>query len=331
MDFGYRRYLNSDMFATMSNGNRPHRRGLVIGCGGTLGAAWIVAALAAVRDALDWDPRTADVLVGTSAGAELVTVLGSGVGVDELVAMQDDSTTHPVLARHLRSGPGRFPPLPRLSVGAPRMALHRSRSQQRLLTAGSGLLPVGGGDAGWLERLATDLNPGRSWVAHPATWLVAMDYATGERVPFGAPGAPEAPIGAALRASWAVPGWFPPVRIGGRRYIDGGAASTASVDLLVPYDLDELVVLAPMASTGRIPAAGPGHYLERQLRNRMSAKLDAEIAAVRAAGTRVLRVDVTAADLAVMGPNFMDGRRRRDTFEHSLRSTRRTLERSEFV
>ncbi len=103
------------------------------------------------------------------------------------------------------------------------------------------------------------------------------------------------------------------------------------MDLLVPYDLDELVVLAPMASTGRTPAAGPGHYLERQLRNRMSAKLDAEIAAVRAAGTRVLRVDVTAADLAVMGPNFMDGRRRRDTFEHSLRSTRRTLERSEFV
>ncbi|RDI51536.1 patatin-like phospholipase family protein [Nocardia mexicana] len=315
----------------MGNGNRPQRRGLAIGCGGTLGAAWIIAALAAVRDALDWDPRSADVLVGTSAGAELVTMLGSGIGVDDLVAMQDGSTTNPVLARHLRDEPGRFPPLPRPSLGAVRMALRGNRSEQGLLTSGSGLLPVGGGDAGWLERLATELNPGRSWVSHPATWLVAMDYSTGERVAFGSPGAPHASIGAALRASWAVPGWFPPVSIGGRRYIDGGAASTASVDLLVPRELDELVVLAPMASTGRIPATGPGHMLERQMRNRMSAKLDAEIAAVRAAGTKVLRVDATAADLAVMGPNFMDGRRRPATFEHCLGSTRTAVERGAFV
>ncbi|MDR7171282.1 hypothetical protein J2W56_005041 [Nocardia kruczakiae] len=37
------------------------------------------------------------------------------------------------------------------------------------------------------------------------------------------------------------------------------------------------------------------------------------------------------ADLAVMGPNLMDGRRRGETFEHSLRSTRRAMERSEFA
>ncbi|MBB5914823.1 NTE family protein [Nocardia transvalensis] len=315
----------------MGNGNRPQRRGLAIGCGGTLGAAWTIAALAAVREVLEWDPREADVLVGTSAGAELVTMLGSGVGVDELTAMQVGNVTNPVLLRHLRDAPGRFPPLPRPAPGALRMALHGKRSEQGLLTAGSGLLPVGSGDAGWLERLATELNPGRAWVSHPATWLVAMDYATGERVPFGAPGAPVVPIGTALRASWAVPGWFPPVVAGGRRYIDGGAASTASVDLLVPHALDELVVLAPMASTGRISATGPGHFLERQLRNRMSAKLDAEIAAVRAAGTRVLRVDATADDLAVMGPNFMDGRRRRATFEHSLHRTRRAVEQGSFA
>ncbi len=181
------------------------------------------------------------------------------------------------------------------------------------------------------QQLADRLNPGRSWVPHPATWLVSMDYATGERVPFGSPDAPSAPLGAALRASWAVPGWLPPVEIAGRRFIDGGAGSTASVDLLVPAKLDELIVLAPMASTGKIPATGPGHFLERQLRNRMSAKLDAEIAELRATGTKVLRVDATADDLAVMGPNFMDGRRRLDTFQHSLRSTRRTLEQGAFA
>ncbi|WP_069166227.1 patatin-like phospholipase family protein [Nocardia altamirensis] len=315
----------------MSNNNGSQRRGLAIGCGGTLGAAWIVAALVAVRDALGWDPREADVLIGTSAGAELVTMLGSGISVDELAAMQDGTSTDPILLAHMRSGPGRFPPVPRPRLGSVRLPLRRTDSGQGLLTAGSGLLPVGGGDASWLQQLAERLNPGRSWVPHPATWLVSMDYATGERVPFGSPDAPTAPLGAALRASWAVPGWFPPVPIAGRRFIDGGAGSTASVDLLTSAKLDELVVLTPMASTGKIPATGPGHLLERQMRNRMSAKLDAEIAQLRATGTTVLHVAATADDLAVMGPNFMDGRRRLDTYQHSLRSTRRALEQGTFA
>ncbi|MEU8897045.1 patatin-like phospholipase family protein [Nocardia sp. NPDC048505] len=314
----------------MGTGNRPQRRGLAIGCGGTVGAAWIVAALAAVRDVLAWDPREADLLIGTSAGAEYVTMLGSGIAVDELVAMQEGSSANPILAAHMRSGPGKLPPLPKPRLGAPRLAL-RAPAGQRLLTAGSGLLPEGGGDASWLQTLAERLNPGRSWVPHPATWLVSMDYATGQRVPFGAPHAPDASLGAALRASWAVPGWLPPVPIAGRRFIDGGAGSTASVDLLAGQGLDELVVLAPMASSGRVPATGPGHFLERQLRNRMSAKLTAEIAGLRAAGTKVLLLGATAEDLAVMGPNFMDGGRRLDTFRHSLRSTRTALEQGVFA
>ncbi|MEV0252052.1 patatin-like phospholipase family protein [Nocardia sp. NPDC050712] len=314
----------------MGTDNGPQRRGLAIGCGGTIGAAWIVAALAAVRDVLDWDPRAADVLIGTSAGAEYVTMLGSGIAVDELVAMQEGRGANPILAEHMRSGPGKLPPLPKPRLGAPLLPL-RAPAGQRLLTAGSGLLPVGGGDASWLQRLAERLNPGRTWVPHPATWLVSMDYATGQRVPFGAPAAPEATLGAALRASWAVPGWLPPVPIAGRRFIDGGAGSTASVDLLAGQGLDELVVLAPMASADRVPATSPGHFLERQLRNRMSAKLAGEIAELRAAGTKVLLLGATPADLAVMGPNFMDGSRRLDTFQHSLRSTRSALEQGEFA
>ncbi|MEV0340135.1 patatin-like phospholipase family protein [Nocardia sp. NPDC050713] len=315
----------------MSNKNGPQRRGLAIGCGGTVGAAWIVAALAAVRDVLDWDPREADVLLGTSAGAEMVTMLGSGIDVDELVAMQEGRSTNPALLAHMRDEPGRFPPLPRPGLGAPRLTLRGAGSGQRLLTAGSGLLPIGGGDAGWLQRLAERLNPDRTWVPHPATWLVSMDHATAVRVPFGAPDAPDATLGAALRASWAIPGWFPPVPIAGRRFVDGGAGSTASVDLLAGLGLDEVVVLAPMASASRVPATGPGHFLERQLRDRMSAQLAAEIAQLRAAGTRVLMLGATAEDLAVMGPNFMDGRRRLDTFRHSLRSTRRALEQGVFA
>ncbi|QCQ92053.1 patatin-like phospholipase family protein [Rhodococcus sp. SGAir0479] len=308
----------------MTSSDTHLRRGLVIGCGGTLGAAWTVAALVAVRDALGWDPRDADVLVGTSAGAELVTMLGAGIGVDEILAMQLGESTHPTLSGHLAGAPGRFPPLPRPRLGSPGLV----RRGLPTVTGLSGLLPEGGGDAGWLDRLAVGVAGGRGWVPHPQTWLVAMDYASGERVAFGSSGAPAASLSQALRASWAIPGWMPPVEIAGRRFVDGGAASTASADLLAGRGLDEVVVLAPMASRGRMPGRGPAVLERLVLRNWMSAGLDTEVAAVEASGTRVIRLDATADDLAVMGPNFMDERRRLATLEHALRSTRAAVARA---
>ncbi|WP_433606225.1 patatin-like phospholipase family protein [Prescottella agglutinans] len=308
----------------MTSSDTHLSRGVVIGCGGTLGAAWTVAALVAVRDVLGWDPRDADVLIGTSAGAELVTMLGGGIGVDEILAMQLGESTHPVLSRHLAGAPGRFPPLPRPRLGSPGLL----RRGLPTVTGLSGLLPEGGGDAGWLDRLAAGVTDTRGWVQHPETWLIAMDYATGERVAFGAQGAPNATLSQALRASWAIPGWMPPVEIGGRRFVDGGAASTASADLLAGRGLDEVIVLAPMASRGRIPGRGSAFFERTILRNWMSAGLDAEIAALGASGTRVVRIDATAEDLVVMGPNFMDGRRRLATLEHALRSTRAAAERA---
>ena len=57
------------------------RRGLVLGAGGVLGAAWTIGALAAVQEELGWDPREADVLIGTSAGSVLASALACGVAV----------------------------------------------------------------------------------------------------------------------------------------------------------------------------------------------------------------------------------------------------------
>jgi len=304
----------------MTSTSGPLRRGLVLGCGGTLGAAWTVAALVALRDALGWDPRDADLLMGTSAGAELVTMLGSDVSLDDIVDMQLGVATHPALIDHLADAPGRFPPMPRPRPGS--LGLLRKRHGVR---SAAGLLPIGSGDPAWLDRLAIRLNPGRDWVPHPATWLVAMDYARGTRVAFGSPGAPTATISQALRASWAIPGWFPPVELDGCRYVDGGVASTASVDLAATAALDEVIVLAPMASSVRIPGRGAA-AAERLLRNHMSGVLDEEIASFANTVTRVIRIDASAADLAVMGPNFMDDRRRFATFEHALRSTRVAVE-----
>ncbi|MDX3581321.1 patatin-like phospholipase family protein [Streptomyces europaeiscabiei] len=297
-------------------------RGLVLGCGGTLGAAWTTGALHSLQRATSWDPRDAEVLVGTSAGAEVAAMLGAGVGVEELLAAQlGRQDARPELRRHFAAPPRALPPRPAAFLGSPRLARHALGRTAPAPAGLSGLLPQGRGDARRLTTLADCLTPPGQWVRHPATWLVATDFDTGRRTVFGHSDTRPVALRDALRASWAVPGWFPPVRIGGRRYADGGILSTASADLLIPSGLDEVYVIAPMSSRSPGPRRGLGRA-EALLRRVMTRTLDAECAALRAAGTRVVRIEPTAADLEVMGGNFMDPRRRLTVLETSLRTTR---------
>lgn len=324
---GYR--WNSNTFSIR---NMTTRRGVAIGCGGLLGFAWTAVALDAVERALNWDIRTADVLIGTSAGAELVAALGSGRRPADLLAALDTSPdADPVLAAHVAVDPGRFPPLPRL--GFPGLGLVGAGLRARSpYTALAGLLPRGGGDADWLRYFGHALADRSGWVSHPATWIVGADAATGARVAFGAndtrratagtsvaAGAKAVDLGDAIAASWAIPGWFPPVRIGGRDYVDGGSVSSVSADLLVPLGLDEVVVIAPMTSEGGAPATGLNR-VERLLRAQMTRGLDREVALLRAAGTRVIRVEPGPEELAAMGPNFMDSARRPATIAAARRN-----------
>lgn len=306
-------------------------RALVIGCGGTLGFAWTAAVLAEL-ERQGWDPRTADVLVGTSAGAELVALLGSGVPGS---AIHDASDR--VVAAHLSSprAPGALPGLPRPAL--PGLGLTRAAltGGVDLLAGLAGLLPRGGGDAQWLVDLGDTLtDPATGWTTHPRTWLVAADARTGERVPLGRAGAPKAALGQAIAASWAIPGWFPPVRIGDRGYLDGGAVSPTSADLLLPQvadgSIDEVVVVAPMSSQGGAPARGLPR-VERLLRRPMTRRVDHEVAQLRAAGARVVRIEPTAADLDAMGANFMDGSRVPHVREVATRSARTLVSQQEVL
>ena len=65
--------------------NGATRRGLVLGGGGVLGAAWMVGALQALQDQSGLDVRDFDAFVGTSAGSILAALLGAGVSVTDLV------------------------------------------------------------------------------------------------------------------------------------------------------------------------------------------------------------------------------------------------------
>ena len=300
----------------------------MLGCGGTLGMAWTVAVLAELERAWDWDARDADVIVGTSAGAELACLIGGGTSVADLLAAQRGEHGIPEwLAAHVAFDAGRFPPRPSPRIGSRALCALAVRGRAPALAGVTAALPVGTFDAGWLRSLAERMAGDGDWVAHPATWLVAADFDTGARVAFGSPGAPAATLADALCASWALPSWLPPVTIGGRRYADGGILSPASANLVAGCGLDEVVVLAPMASSRPGRPVGVLARGERLVRRRMTRVLDRELALLQATGVRIVRLEPGERDLAAMGGNFMDRRRRAATLASAAESAREALAR----
>jgi len=73
------------------------------------------------------------------------------------------------------------------------------------------------------------------------------------------------PLADLVAASSAVPGLFPPHRVDGRLYVDGGMWSATSVDAAA--EADQVIVVAPLAGLVLGPLGGTaGLLLERELR-----------------------------------------------------------------
>lgn len=322
------RAARDDRAAATPLGSQPRgpRRGLVLGAGGVLGAAWTIGALAALEQVTGWDPRTADVIVGTSAGSVLSAFLGSGVSVETLLNHQRGvvAPEDPHFDYDYDSDTGgALPPLPRPGIGSPLLLLATARHPRRVtpMVALSSLLPTGRGSIEPVGAMVTAVTPAGEWAPHPRTWVVGTDYASGRRTVFGREGSPPASLHEAVMASCAIPGWYAPVTIGARRYVDGGACSPTSVDLAAALGLDEVVVLAPMASFDLDHPASLVGRLERRLRTVVTRRVQREAAKVRRGGTEVVLVAPGAADLTAIGVNMMDPRRRERVLETSLRTS----------
>lgn len=303
------------------------RRALVIGCGGVAGGAWTIAMLDSLSRATGWDPRTADILMGTSSGSVVVSLLGGGVSVERLLENQRIGLSRSTQWNHDHSSGGALPPLPSAPLpGAPGLVWQGLRGRASVMTALSGLLPKGRLDIGPLQQLVNTVATTKDWVAHPATWVVAVDDRTAERVAFGSPGAPLARLRDAVCASCAIPGWAPPIRIGNRHYLDGGIASPTSADLLTDRDVDEVVIITPMASRQTDRPGTMAHRLERLMRKAMTARVMAEIKELKQRGIRVLWLEPTPEDLTAFGYNMMDPKRRLHVLETAMHTTSGTVE-----
>ena len=316
------------------------RRGLVLGAGGVLGFAWMVGALTALEAEEGFDARDVELCVGTSAGSILAALLGCRVGVDAMLRHQQGipAPADPSIGwDHHRDSGGAVPPRPGLALGSPGLLRQAARHPRRVppLAAASALLPRGRGTLGPVRRMvdgivralpeATAGEP--PWPVRPRTWVVAMDYDGGRRVAFGRAGSPAASLAEAVTASCAIPGWYAPVSIGGRRYVDGGTVSPTSLDLLAGLGLDEIYVLAPMVSFAYDRPRSPVARIERGWRRSVTRRVLAEAAALRESGTDVTLLGPGPEDLEAMGSNLMDPRRRAAVLVTSLRTSPSALRR----
>lgn len=316
----------------MTQGRRT-TRGLVLGGGGVLGGAWMVGALAALQDVHGFDVRDSDVIVGTSAGSIIGALLGAGVSVDQMV---DHQRGLPIVDGPLagysfdyeKATGGSRPKRPNLlGPGSARMIVKSIGNARKMPPTAvlSGFLPSGKGSLARVGHLIDAITPMDEWSPHPNYRAVTMDYETGRRVAFGQPGAPVAPLAQAVMASCSIPGWFEPVEIDGRCYVDGGTWSATNADLVSGMGLDEVYVIAPMVSFHFDRPRSLLTRLERRWRVQVTKRCIREVEKVRSDGADVTVVGPGPEDLEAIGANMMDLPRRLHVLDTSIRTSAEAL------
>ena len=254
------------------------KRALVLGGGGVAGIAWETGILLGVADE---SPAAAaalldsDVLLGTSAGSAVVAQISSGLDLVELFARQVSETS-----AELDPGVG-IDSITELFLAAmadPDATVAQKRQRIGAVALASDTVPEPLRRNVIAQRLPSHVWPDR------VLRLTVIDAATGELVVLDRDSGVD--LVDAVAASCAVPGAWPPVTIGDRRYMDGDIGSTINLDLA--DDCAVAVVLVP-AGESAPSAFGAGPALE--------------IKGFRGAA---LGVFADEESLAAFGPNALD-------------------------
>ncbi|CAM2749823.1 patatin-like phospholipase family protein [Skermania piniformis] len=233
------------------------RRALVLAGGGVAGIAWeigVIQGLADVDPALAAAVRSADLVIGTSAGSAVAAQLTGDVALAELHAAQLDPAT-------VEIDPG-VDSVALAERMAPATDADDAADRRRRICAialATRTVPEAARLQAVRGRLSSLAWPDRDLL------LPAVDAATGDRVVFDRTSGVS--LLDAVAASCAVPGVWPPVTIGAARYVDGGVWSGTNADLAA----SAAVVLALVPKPAGMPAF-------------VGAELDDELAELRRTG-----------------------------------------------
>ncbi|MCB0218138.1 MAG: patatin-like phospholipase family protein [Chrysiogenetes bacterium] len=175
--------------------------------------------------------------------------------------------------------------------------------------------------------------------------IPALELETGERWAFAKGGELETtPIALAVAASSAIPGFFDPVRIRDRNFIDGGSGQVAHVDLAVERGAKSIVVINPMVpvqlnrphqtlmdSTEQIDSIagrGPIKVWAQALRISTANKLRMALKryTVERPDLKVFLIEPPLDDATMFLFSNMDESSRHTVLAHGYNTTRRALE-----
>ena len=272
---------------------------LVLGGGGAAGNAWMIGIVAGLAEAGVDLTELADLVIGTSAGANAAAQVRSGISPAEL------------LAATLAPPPGQPAALPR-PPSPPRPMEAVFEQMRNISAAASTQLELQRTMAAYALRsdmsfapevaeqrraLVARRLPGPDWPERPML-IVAVNAETGELATF------DRQSGVALAdvatAAISLPGAGPTHSINGTRYISGGVRSVDNADLATGFGT--VIVLSPFSGrTGPLP---PGQF--EGLRRPPGADLASEVEALRRAGSHVEVITPDADSRAAMGVNQMD-------------------------
>lgn len=261
----------------------------MLGAGGITGIAWQLGVISGLR-AAGVDLTTADLVVGTSAGSITGALIAGGID--------------PVAAQGLeaRLGDADPPFEPDWARGTEAYTLlnddDRDPASIRAAVGRLALAATVVAEEPYIATLTRRL-PLHEWPERPFL-ITAVDAATGDPVTWDRSSG--VPLDRAVAASCAVPCIFPPVTVGGSRYMDGGVRSGTNADLAA--EAARVVVLAPLAPV------------------RMRGAPAAELDALRLRSTVALIAPDEPA-LEALGPNVFDTSRWQDAIDAATEQGRR--------
>lgn len=255
-------------------------RALVLGGGGVGGIAWLLGVATSLRDA-GVDLETADVLVGTSAGAAVAAQLATGQ-VDAAAAMQQTEDTTEIAAQFdIETFQATL--FEAAMAGSDRQ--DTTRRMANIADQGPGVSPDR------RRQVVAARLPVQEWPERDLR-IAVVRKATCERIALDRHGV--AGLVDAVAASCAVPGIWPAVTIVGEPHVDGGVHSTTNADLAAGCDL--VLVLVPVMLDE--VWLGPLLAQEQEM--------------LRPGRSLVLPVDESS--LTAIGPNPLDPSRRAAAF-----------------
>ncbi len=254
------------------------RCALVLGGGGILGAAWEIGVLTALEKRLGSKAfrERFGLLVGSSAGAFVASLLAQGVAPSTLFELLANDAAKPLFApsdvyrvdwwRLARGGLSVAGGMLRAAAGPLRHG--RLPPSLDIFQAGLQQLPAGFLRIEPLARRLAYLYGERGFAdtfagSHTPLLVPALDIDRGQRVLFGARSAhakrrfpllPDAapedpPLSLAVTASAAIPRLFGAVEIAGSRYVDGDIGGAMHVDAALATGADRVLAISPVVAS----------------------------------------------------------------------------------